>query len=200
MNATLAAKLAARKTAYLEATAEYSEESMDQLVQDSLAQDSITILKGLCAQIDKAEKMAGIIREYDTSPKYEYGPVNGLAYKFISKYVYLRSELKDQLALGIPESAFTAEGLEAWGKLRRCSPLGTISEQVAPDLNNVSIQLDKLKAYVNLPYIESVMTQTAWEIKAERASISADKKLETIKLAEEQLILDQAEGLPTFTV
>lgn len=200
MNATLAAKLNAKKAAYLEATAEFSETSMDELVQDSLAQDSITILKDLCNKIDKVEKAAGITREYDTSPKHEYGVVNGLAFKFISKFVYLRSELKDSLGLGIPESAFSAESLEAWGKMRRCSPLGTISEQIAPNLSSVAVQLDKLKAYLNLPYTESVMSQAQWDIKAERAAISADKKLETIKLAEEQLILDQAEGLPTFTV
>jgi hypothetical protein len=200
MNATLLAKLNARKSQYLEATADYSEESLDQLVTNQLGQDSINIINDLCKLIDKQEKLAGITRDFDTSPKWEYGPVNGMVYKFLSKFVYLRSELKPALGLAIPDTAYTAEALADWGKLTKVSPLGTISTQIAPNLQSVQLQISTLKAYLDLPLVEPILTEAQWTIKAERAVISADIKLERIKLAKEQLEADKANGLPTFTV
>lgn len=200
MNAQLAAKLNARKQTYLEATAEWSDDSLDQLAIKELGQDSLNKIKELCTKIDKTEKAAGIIREYDTAPKYEYGTINGTIYKLISKWVYLRSELKVAIGVEIPETAFTADDLEAWGKMSRCSPLGTISEQIAPNLQSVKLQIDLAKAYLDLPYVDSVLTQAEWDIKAERSAISAQTKQERIRLAEEQLDLDKAAGLPVFTV
>jgi hypothetical protein len=200
MNATLLAKIAARKNQYLEATADFSEESLDQLVINQLGQDSINVLTNLCKLIDKQEKAAGITRDFDTAPKYEYGSVNGMIYKFLSKFVYLRSELKPALGLAIPDTAYTAEQLADWGKLTKVSPLGNVSVQIAPNLQSVALQISTLKAYLDLPLVEPVLTEAQWTIKAERAAISADAKLERIKLAEEQLELDKALGLPTFTV
>jgi hypothetical protein len=200
MNATLLAKLNARKSQYLAATAEYSEESLDQLVVNQLGQDSINVLTNLCKLIDKQEKAAGISRDFDTSPKWEFGSVNGMIYKFLSKFVYLRSELKPALGLSIPDTAYTAEQLADWGKLTKVSPLGNVSVQIAPNLQSVALQISTLKAYLDLPLVEPVLTEAQWTIKAERAAISADAKLERIKLAEEQLELDKALGLPTFTV
>jgi hypothetical protein len=200
MNATLLAKIAARKTQYLAATAEYSEESLDQLVINQLGQDSIGILQNLCKAIDKQEKLAGITRDFDTSPKYEYGSINGMVYKFLSKWVYLRSELRPALGLAIPDTAYTADMLADWGKLTRVSPLGTVSTQIEPNLSSVALQISTLKAYLDLPLIEPVLTEAQWQIKAERAVISADAKLERIKLAKEQEELNKLLGLPTFTV
>ena len=200
MNATLLAKIAARKNQYLEATADFSEESLDQLVINQLGQDSINVLTNLCKLIDKQEKAAGITRDFDTAPKYEYGSVNGMIYKFLSNFVYLRSELKPALGLAIPDTAYTAEGLADWGKLTRVSPLGTVSAQIEPNLQSVQLQISTLKAYLDLPLVDTVLTEAQWTIKAERAAISAETKLERIRLAEEQLELDKALGLPTFTV
>jgi hypothetical protein len=200
MNANLLAKLNARKTQYLEATAEYSEESLDQLVVNQLGQDSINILADLCKAIDKQEKAAGITRDFDTAPKWEYGAVNGMIYKFLSKFVYLRSELKPALGLAIPDTAYTAEQLADWGKLTKVSPLGNVTVQLTPNLESVALQVSTLKAYLDLPLIEPVLTEAQWTIKAERAAITAETKLERIKLAQEQLEADKANGLPTFTV
>ena len=200
MNATLLAKIAARKNQYLEATADFSEESLDQLVINQLGQDSINVLTNLCKLIDKQEKAAGITRDFDTAPKYEYGSVNGMIYKFLSKFVYLRSELKPALGLAIPDTAYTAEQLADWGKLTRVSPLGTVSAQIEPNLQSVQLQISTLKAYLDLPLVDTVLTEAQWTIKAERAAITAETKLERIRLAEEQLELDKALGLPTFTV
>jgi hypothetical protein len=200
MNANLLAKLAARKNQYLEATADYSEESLDQLVVNQLGQDSINILADLCKLIDKQEKLAGITREYDTSPKYEYGTVNGMVYKFLSKFVYLRSELKPALGLTIPDTAYTAEQLADWGKLTKVSPLGNVTVQIVPNLESVALQVSTLKAYLDLPLVEPILTEAQWTIKAERAAITAETKIERIRLAQDQLEADKANGLPTFTV
>ena len=200
MNPSLASKLAARKVQFLEATADFSEESLDQLVINQLGQDSINIINDLCKAIDKQEKAAGISRDFDTAPKWEYGSVNGMIYKFLSKYVYLRSELKPALGLTIPETAYTAEGLAVWGKLTKVSPLGTVSTQIEPNLSSVTLQINTLKAYLDLPLVEAVLTEAQWTIKAERAATNAETKLERIRLAQEQLETDKALGLPTFTV
>jgi hypothetical protein len=200
MNATLLAKIAARKNQYLEATADFSEESLDQLVINQLGQDSINILANLCKLIDKQEKAAGISRDFDTSPKWEFGSVNGMVYKFLSKFVYLRSELKPALGLSIPDTAYTAEQLADWGKLTKVSPLGNVSVQIAPNLQSVALQISTLKAYLDLPLVEPVLSEAQWQIKAERAAITAETKLERIKLAQDQLEADKANGLPTFTV
>jgi hypothetical protein len=200
MNATLLAKIAARKNQYLAATAEYNDEALDQLVANQLGQDSINTLTDLCKSIDKQEKLAGIVRDFDTSPKYEYGSINGMVYKFLSKWVYLRSELRPALGLVIPDTAYTADMLADWGKLTKVSPLGTVSTQIEPNLSSVQLQISTLKAYLDLPLVDSVLTEAQWEIKAERAAISADAKLERIKLALEQEELNKLLGLPTFTV
>lgn len=200
MNAQLAAKLANRKNQYLEATAEWSDESLDQLALKELGQDSIDKLKAVFTKIDKTEKAAGIVREYDTSPKYEYGAVNGQIYKFISKWVYLRSELKPAVGVTIPDTAFTADDLESWGKLSRCSPLGTISEQFAPNLASVKLQIDLVKAYLDLPFTDEVMTDAEWSLKAERSKINAESKQARITLALQQAEQDAEAGLPVFTV
>ena len=200
MNATLAAKLANRKNQFLEATAEWSEESLDQLALKELGQDSIDKLKAIFTKIDKAEKAAGIVREYDTSPKYEYGAVNEQVYKFISKWVYLRSELKPAIGLSIPDTAFTADDLDNWGKLSRCSPLGAITEQIAPNLQSVKLQVDLVKAYLDLPYVDEIMTDAEWSLKAERSKINAETKQARIQLALLQAEEDAEAGLPVFTV
>jgi hypothetical protein len=198
MNNTLAQKLQARKET-LTAAAEFSDSALDQLAQNELGQDSIDKLTELTDQMHKLVK-AGNSNTWETPPKWEHGPVNGMIGKFLSQWVYLPDALKSHMGLTIPATAFTAEDLQAWGKLTRCTPLGELLPSEQPDLDAVKLQVELVKAYLGLPYVPEVMSQEQWDKKEQLAEIKAQTKEATIAKALLEEEAAKEEGIATFTV
>jgi hypothetical protein len=192
-------KIAQRKQALLTA-AEYSDTAIDQLAKNELAEDSIKILDNLCTKMDQLLKSSGVGRDWKVAPAYAYGNVNGQIARFIQQWVYLPDTLKSLLEVAIPTTAFTSQSIDSWGKLTRCTPAGTILEQVAPNLTDVSVQVEVLRAYLDLPFTEPVLTQAQWDEKEAIAKTRATKKAAEIETALLQDQLDRELGLPTFTI
>jgi hypothetical protein len=190
-------RIAQRKETLL-AAAEYSDAAIDQLAEIELADETVKLLTDLCDKMHKLAK-ASNKDQWETNPKWEYGPVNGMIFKFLSQWVYLPDLLKTHLDLQIPVTAFDSNTLAAWGKLTRCTPLGQLLPSEKPDLKQVAVQVEVIKAYLNLPYTPAVMSQEQWEEKEKVAKIKADTKAAEIELALLEAE-DPTEDMPVFQI
>ena len=188
-------KIAQRKQV-LAVAAEYSDAAIDQLAEIELADDTVKILTELTDKMYKLAK-AGNSQQWQTNPKWEFGPVNGMIYKFLSQWVYLPDVLKTHMNVHIPVTAFDSNSLQVWGKLTRCTPLGQVLTAEVPDLDQVAIQLELVKAYLTLPYIPKVMSMEEWDVKETTAKIKADTKAAEIALA---LLEQEDDNIPTFQI
>jgi len=189
-------RIDARKETLL-AAAEYSDAAIDQLAEIELADETVKLLTALCDKMHKLAK-ASNKDQWETNPKWEYGPVNGLIFKFLTQWVYLPDLLKTHLNLQIPMTAFDSNTLTAWGKLTRCTPLGQVLPSEEPDLAQVAVQVEIIKAYLNLPYTPEVMYKEQWLEKEKIAKIKADTKSAEIELA--LLEAEDPTDMPVFQI
>ena len=192
--------IAQRKQQIVQSAGSVSDSTLNELARDELAVDSIKEITRICDKLDKMLKTSGVVREWSTPPKYEYGPVNGMIAKFITQWVYLPDALKQLSELNVPVTAFTADSVQDWGKLTTCTPLGVINSAIEPNLESVAIQIEKAKVYLNLDYVDPCLTQQEWKLKNTNASNRATKKQAEIESAILQDELDKELGLPSFTV
>lgn len=193
-------ELIAKRKSVITAANTVTEEAIDELAKAELAQDTIKTITDICDSLDKMLKASGVNRDWSTPPKYEYGSVNGYIGKFITQWVYLPDALKKLSNLNVPVTAFTQDSVNDWGKLSRCTPLGTITEQIAPNLQSVSTQIEMVKVYLNLHYTEDCLTESEWETKAKVAANKALTKQATIQEALLEAEQNSLLGLPSFTV
>lgn len=194
------ALIAQRKLAIAEASGTVSPSTIDELAKDELANDTITSLTNTCNNLDSMLKASGIAREWSTPPKYEYGPVNGMIAKFITQWVYLPDTLKQLSGLTVPPTAFTAQSVDDWGKVTKCTPLGVITTAIEPNLASVAVQIEKVKFYLDLPYTEPCLTEEEWVTKNTLATNRAETKRATVESAMLEDELAKELGLPSFTV
>ncbi len=192
--------IAQRKQQIVESAGTVSDNTLDELARDELASDTITKITTICDKLDGMLKASGVSREWSTPPKYEYGPVNGMIAKFIIQWVYLPDTLKQLSGLVVPATAFTADSIADWGKLTTCTPLGVINAAIEPNPSSVAIQVEKAKFYLNLDYVDPVLTADQWAVKNVNASNRAAKKQAEIESAVLQDELNKELGLPSFTV
>ena len=193
-------ELIAKRKSVITAANTVAEETIDELAKAELAQDTIKTITDICDSLDKMLKASGVNRDWSTPPKYEYGSVNGHIGKFITQWVYLPDTLKKLSNLNVPVTAFTQDSVNDWGKLSRCTPLGTITEQILPNLQSVNTQIEMVKVYLNLHYTEPCLTQEEWNAKAEIANNKAITKQATIQEALLETEQNSLLGLPSFTV
>jgi hypothetical protein len=191
--------IANRKAALVQA-AEFSEAAIEELAKNELADESVKAITEICNNLDKLAKASGAANDWKVNPKWEYGTVNGMIGKFISQWVFLPDTLKTMSGLAIPASAFTAQSLEAWGKLTRCTPLGQILESVEPDLDQIQTQCQLVQVYLSLDYIDPVMTLDQWQVKEAKAVVTSSRKAAEIAKAVEEAEQAALLGLPSFTV
>lgn len=192
--------IAKRKAAIIAAADNVSDETINELAEAELAEDTIKQIGEICTNLDKMLKASGVSRDWSTPPKYEYGSVNGMIGKFVTQWVYLPDALKQLSGLNVPVTAFTQESANNWGKLARCTPLGTITEQIMPNLGDVNVQIEMCKVYLNLAYTEPCLTETEWLAKAEAAKTRAEGKAANIAAALVEAEQASLLGLPSFTV
>lgn len=192
-------KVKARKEQLI-AAAEFSDSAIEALATNELAEDSINLLTDLCDKMHKASKSSGSAQDWETPQKWEYGPVNGMIGKFLTQWVYLPDTLKHHMGLNIPATAFTSATLDDWGKLTRCTPLGQILPSVTPNITSVAMQVELVKAYLDLPFVPAVMTEQEWQEREAIAAIKAESKALDI---EEALLKDEEakdNGEASFTI
>lgn len=192
-------KLAKRKEA-LKTAAEFSDNALDQLARAELGDETINKIQEVCDNMDKLMKTQGISRDWKTHPKYEYGLVNGMIAKFITQFIYLPDALKSTIDIKVPKSAFTSEMLDDWGTLPYCTALGQIVPGTEPNFQSVQTQIEMVRAYLNLDYIDTLITPEQWKEKATIAQTKAEKKQADVEAALLEDSLERELGLPTFSV
>lgn len=192
--------LIAKRKSVISAAVNVTEETIDELAKAELAEEAIKEITSICDNLDKMLKASGVVREWSTPPKYEYGAVNGMIGKFITQWVYLPDALKQLSGLNVPATAFNQDSITYWGKLTRCTPLGTLTEKIEPNLQNVATQIEMVKVYLNLQYTEPCLTQTEWSQKEVIAANKAAVKQATIQEALLEAEQNNLLGLPSFTV
>lgn len=192
-------KIAQRKT-QLTVAAEFSESALDQLAIAELAEQTASIVNQKCDHIDTLLKSSGVQRDWKTHAKYEYGTSVGSIGRFIAQWIYLPDALKLLTGLSIPTTAFNSDMLDAWGRLSYCNALGVVTEATQPDLASVATQVEMVKYYLQLDYVEPVLTVEQWEHKQEIAKARSFKKQADISSAELDNELAKELGVPTFTI
>ena len=190
-------KIAQRKSQLI-ASASFSDKAVDELARNELADDTVKILSTICANLESLTQASGSGEDWKILPKYEYGSVNSMIGKFIQQWVYLPDTLKQLSGLTIPVTAFTADSVNAWGKLSRCTPLGELLPANNPDLDNVALQCQLVQVYLELPYIDPVMTQADWDVREAKAKQNAERKYLSIQQALAEI--DEAEDSDTFVI
>lgn len=187
---------------------ESNDKLVDSLVADALVSDWTKEVADQTEQLEALRKVSGIPSEYKTYPRWDFGPV-GIAYSFLSTWVYLPDALKEISGLDIPVSAFTTQDLEAWGRLPSCSPMGelrnfdlsTKEPTMEPDLDRVKLVVDKLQAYLGLPCdCLAYPSSEDWTKLARLQAVKAEKKANDINQALSEAEHQSAQGELTFKI
>lgn len=187
---------------------ETNEKLIDHMVNDALVSDWTKEVADQTEQLEALRKVSGIPSEYKTYPRWDFGPV-GVAYSFLSTWVYLPDALKEISGLDIPVSAFTTQDLEAWGRLPSCSPMGdlrnfdldTKEPTMVPDLDRVKLAVDKLQAYLGLPCdCLSYPSLDDWLKLAKLQAVKAEKKSGDIQQALNEAEQQTENGELTFKI